>query len=332
MCHFNIAAKRRACSSSSNSRLSANYINNLIETLRWQSVRDSTMRNYLAIWRSFNTFLLRLDSKPKLWEDRTMMFCAYLIDKGCQSATIRSYVSGIKKFLNTDNYEWDDSRLLVHSLSQACRLKNDTVHCRFPISKRLLEILLFELERILYHSQYSCILYKAILCLGYYGLMCVGELTDSCHTAKACNIHIGANKDKILVILYSSKTHSKASYPQETKISSIASQASHMNIKSTTFFCPFQVIRTYVKLRGGYLTQHKNFFVFRDRSVVKPHHLRTILRKCIANVNLNPLHYDCYLLRIGRSCDLMKAGVAIDTIKALGCWKSNAVFRYIRQF
>ena len=61
------------------------------------------------------------------------------------------------------------------------------------------------------------ILLKAIYCMAYFGMMRVSELGLSDHTAKAANIHI-VNKDKILVALYTSKTHGEESDPQKIKI------------------------------------------------------------------------------------------------------------------
>ena len=52
----------------------------------------------------------------------------------------------------------------------------------------------------------------------YYGLMRVGEVSQGDHPVKARDIHAATNKDKILVILRSSKTHGKSTYPQKIKI------------------------------------------------------------------------------------------------------------------
>ena len=52
----------------------------------------------------------------------------------------------------------------------------------------------------------------------YYGLFRIGEIAFGEHTIKACDIHIGDEGEKILVILHSSKTHGKADRPQEVKI------------------------------------------------------------------------------------------------------------------
>ena len=84
---------------------------------------------------------------PFLWEDRTSLFCAFLIEKGTQSQTIKSYVSAIKSILMDDNYQWRDDRILLNSLTKVCKLENDHLRCRLPISQKLLDILIFELKR-----------------------------------------------------------------------------------------------------------------------------------------------------------------------------------------
>ena len=86
-------------------------------------------------------------------------------------------------------------------------------------------MILFEIKRKWDTSNnpqpYLVILYQAIFCLGYYGMLRVGELAMSNHSVKACNIHVGNNKDKILIVLYTSKTHGRESRPQKVKISAL---------------------------------------------------------------------------------------------------------------
>ena len=79
----------------------------------------------------------------------------------------------------------------------------------------------------------------------YYDLLRTGEVTKSDHIVKAKDIHVAINKPKILIILYSSKTHSRANRLQEVKITAISK-------KSNLHFCPFNLIHTYLMLRGGY--------------------------------------------------------------------------------
>ena len=152
----------------------------LVENLKMKQFRPSTIATYQRIWRQFNQFVLLLDEKPSYWEDRAVLFAAYLIEKGSQSASIKSYISAIKRILIMDNYNWCDNRVMVQSLTRACKLINDRVRTRFPISYSLLELLLFEVDRFYDGQQvYLQCLYKAIFAVSYYGLLRVGEVTSS---------------------------------------------------------------------------------------------------------------------------------------------------------
>ena len=75
--------------------------------------------------------------------------------------------------------------------------------------------------------------------------MRVGELTESPHVLKARNVHIATNKDKLLLILYSSKTHDKSTRPQNITITANALEKS--GGYRNRFFCPFALMRCYIK-------------------------------------------------------------------------------------
>ena len=137
------------------------------------------------MWRKFNNFLICLDKKPPSWEERASLFGASLVDQGIQSSTLRSYMSAIKGILIDDGFQWDNTKLLLSTLIRGCKVVNDCVRTRLPIQKGLLEMILFEIQRIYRDQFYLEILYKTVLSLCYYGLFRIGELTSSQHTLKA---------------------------------------------------------------------------------------------------------------------------------------------------
>ena len=146
------------------------------------------------------------------------------MDGGVQSSTLKSYFSAIKHVLKQDGYQWDDKKAILSSLVRGCKLENDQLKIRLPIKKGLLEQLLFELGRHFNGDSpqpYLEILYKAMFGLAYYGMLRVGEITDSPHTIKAGDIHVGHNKDKLMLVLYTSNTHGTDSDPQKIKISAV---------------------------------------------------------------------------------------------------------------
>ena len=156
--------------------------------------------------------------------------------------------------------------------------------------------------------------------------MRVGELTLSEHTLLACNVNMGTNKDKLLLVLYSSKTHTVGMRPQNIKITANNQEEFYKH----RHFCPFKVINDYIKLRGDYFTTKDPFFVFRDGSPVTAEQARKLLKTAIENIGLNPELYDMHSLRIGRATDLIEFKT-VEEIQRMGRWKSNVVYKYIRQ-
>ena len=164
--------------------------------------------------------------------------------------------------LIADNYKWDDKVVALSSLSRACKLKNDVVRTRLPIHYKLLETILFEVQRMFRKKvqPYLEMMYKALIVLGYYGLMHVGELTHSQHVLKARDVLLGTNKDKLLLVLYSSKTHDIHARPQKIKITANKMQ----EFKQRRHFCPFQLVSDYIKIRPEYVDENDPFFIFSD--------------------------------------------------------------------
>ena len=313
--------------SSESSRISAKHMERIIEKLMCQQMRQSTSKTYLSIWHQFNQFLLKLDHRPSKWEDCTTLFIGYMVENGYQSSTVKSYVSAIKKMLLLDGYKWNDKDILLTSLTRACKLKNDVVKTRLPIHCGLLEMVLFEVQRLYADQPYLQCMYKALFGMGYYGLMRVGELTCSQHVVRACNVHLAKNKDKLLVVLYSSKTHDEGMRPQKIKITA-NKMVKHYKKRN---FCPFKLLRNYIASRGAYKGNKDQFFVFGDGSTVYPTHARKTLRSCLKAIGVNEMLYDMHSLRIGRTSDLIKFNYPIEVVKRMGRWRSNVIYKYIRQ-
>ena len=170
-------------------------------------------------------------------------------------------------------------------------------------------------------------MFKALFALVYYGLMRIGELTQGYHTLKAKDIHIGRNKNKILIVLHTSKTHDKSKDPQKIKISAVDEYQEQCKQR---FFCPFKLARQYMSFRGGFYDDRESFFVSSDGSHVKPEHVRTVLFVFLQRLNLNPSLYNTHSFRGGRSIDLLHLGWSIDRIKVAERWFLSAVYCYLK--
>ena len=133
----------------------------------------------------------------------------------------------------------------------------------------------------------------------------------------------------MLFVLHTSKTHGKDSKPQLIKIKSTALS----KIKPTKVMalpCPFSLLGEYLSYRGSYKSDKEPFFVFLDKRPVCPTHFRSVLKQCLKMSGFDERNYNTHSLRLGRSCDLYKLGLTAETIKKLGRWKSNVVFRYLK--
>ena len=269
----------------------------LLDQLKQDKNKNSTKMTYHKIWRKFNEFIIRLDRIPRTWEHRTAVYCAFLIvEKGLQSSTVRTYISAIKSVLMSDNYEWDNGSMILNTITRSCKMKNDSLKTRLPIRIRLLEIILCNIQKKYGEKQpYLEALYVTAFLIGYYGLFREGELSLSDHVMKAANIHEGKTKEKILIVLYSSKTHGKGDPPQKIKIigKNTIEITNHKNRTFTestkqnvAYFCPVHWILYYIQLRGSTSHPDEPFLIFRDKSPVKASHLREVLRNSTETVTI----------------------------------------------
>ena len=264
---------------------------------------------------------------PKLWEHKVALYCAYLIEvKNRKSSTIKSYVSGIKYILMNDGYPWRDKYLMLSAITRACKLKNDILYMRLPIQTNLLSIILSHLEIKFTNQPYLECLYKTSFLLAYYGLFRVGEITTSEHVLKAKDVHLANNKNKYLLVLYSSKTHGHGDSPQKIPITPTSNQGN----KNLKFYCPYQMLKTYLIFRPPRLDDREQFLVFQDNSPMTPGNFREWLKDIIHTIGLNKRHYDTHSFRIGRATNLLKENKSIESIKRMGRWRSNCVYRYLK--
>ena len=129
-------------SESSDQLISTVALETIVENLRHHKHRGSTKANYYTVWRQFNQFFVKLDKKPKTWENRVTLFVGYLINDNKKSSTIKCYVSAIKAVLQYVKVDLKLDVALLSSLTKACQLTNDTVRTRLPIRYDLLVMLI----------------------------------------------------------------------------------------------------------------------------------------------------------------------------------------------
>ena len=305
----------------------------MIDGLQHNKNRVTTRKAYHKIWVKFNKFLLKLDHVPEKWEQKVAYYCSYLMDIECkQSSTLKTYVSAIKSVLAADGYEWDNSLLLMTSLTGTCKLQNDVFRTRLSIQKGLLELVIFQVENLFGTSRnqpYLERLYKTAYILFYYGLLRAGELavTEANHFVKAKDVYCDVESQKILLVLHTSKTHGLNNRPQTIEIG-----MKTINKHESYNFSPFEIVNDYIETRGGYYHDDEPFLTLPGGGGVEPKLLTKTLRQVLKRLQLNEKLYGLHSFRIGRATDLFKYKYSVDKIKKLGRWKSNAVYKYMRNF
>ena len=179
-----------------------------------------------------------------------------------------------------------------------------------------MKILLNTTADYFYQQPFLKSLYQALFASVYFGLLRVGELTSGEHPIKACDVQIGTNKNKILFILQTSKTHWTDTAPQMVKI--VGTPINKVAKATDLTICPFQIFKNYLAKRGPAHSRTEQFFVFSDGSRVKDYHMRNTLSKILHVAKFNHTAYSTHSFRIGRSCDFLKMGISVETIKKLG--------------
>lgn len=308
--------------SSRDSKPSVEFIKLVAEGYVSKDIRKSTLNKYVEEWRTFNRFLLDgIDKIPNTWEDRLVVYVTYLVDTGKQSATIKSYISAIKKMMSFENIQYDDTQAKLKALIKCAKLQNDKVKMRFPINRRMLHAILDKIDEFyLGRGQpYLASLYRAMCALGYHALLRVGEMAKGEHPVLVKDVSANVAKQKIQVILRTSKTHGLGSYPKIVTVPYKSNALKPYNVEKENRYSPFLIIRNYGKLvRPKALSLDEPYFVFQDRSPVKPEQFRRMLKNMIELLNLNSEYYNTHSLRIGGANDLEKWGATVDQIKKWG--------------
>ena len=238
--------------------------------------------------------------------------------------------------MNNDGQDIHEDRILLASITRACKINYDHSTNKLPLKKNVIALLIKSLNSY-YGDQlqpYLVLLDKTMLATAYYGLFRIGKITQSAYVVKACDIFVGTNKDKLMFILHSSKTHGKEDKPQTIKIealgTSIIDKSKSQNQASGLQFCPFQLLRDYTHMQKPYKTEIEQVFVFADRTPVTAYNFRTMLSNLLKFAGLDQRAYCSHRIRAGHSSDLLYMGVCVETIRKLGRWKLNAVYMYLR--
>ena len=124
-----------------------------------------------------------------------------------------------------------------------------------------------------------------MIAAAFFGLLRVGEITKDQHVIKLGNVHIGVNKNKILFVLKTSKTHWTDCKPKIVKI--LGKPIQSLNQKLDKQMCPLTILKCYLRCRPIADNTEEQFFVFADNSPVKAMQLGKALKRMLTNAGLD---------------------------------------------
>lgn len=308
-------------------RLSAEYFRNVEQKLLMEGGnKNSTKRTYRSAYLEFTRFNLALDNMPELLDDQLAIFVASRVEKGDYSNTVSSYLSGIKYMLSKDGIEINTRTVRLRALIKACKYKNDRVVQRMPIKESLLVRLVRQVDTIFHNQPYLASLYNCMMVMGFYGMMRVGEMAKGDHPILARDVHLSEVNKKVQIILRTSKTHGLGDQPQYIKFNTHDSRSFLYN----RHFCPYEIVKNFVKMRIVKQNDRDIFFVFSDNTPVKPYQLSAILKRALKRLGVDASDFGTHSLRIGFATQLDHRHVSLSEIRRRGRWKSNIIYRYIR--
>lgn len=309
-------------SSEDQERYSLDQFHRIIEEIKYMKHRISTRMKYHKIWTTFNKFLIKFDRMPLTWEDRIYVFIAHLVDNKKTINTVNTYLSAIRQILKSDGVELHEDKDLLSSLLTTCKIKNKSLFIRMPIRFKLLKAIINHTHSSLVDKgqEYLGKMLKAMFSIAYFGLLRVGEMVKSEHQIKLKNIHFAKNKEKVTILLTSSKTHSEHDKPKKVSLPKVS---------QLPRYCPVRLLKEYLKIRDKTSAQGE-LFVLRGGQPITASIFRAWLRKILGKIGLRSNLYDSHSFRSGRCCDLRKLGYSLSAIKEAGRWASSAIIVYLK--
>lgn len=201
-------------------------------------------------------------------------------------------------------------------------------------------MILDAMDSIFSQQEYLRCLYKAMLLMGYYAMLRVGEMASGDYPIDVNDVKLAVNKKRLSVTIRIAKNMLPGQPPHVVRIPSLTQQQEYslyndfgrFGQEHYTGYDPWLVIREYIAVRPGRIVgKPEPFFVFADRSLVRPHHFTTALRQTISHCHLNAQLYGPHSLKIGRASDMGRLNLTLERIKREGRWSSsNTVARYVR--
>ena len=187
---------------------------------------------------------------------------------------------------------------------------------RLPITLGILAHLIQGVDQVVKHYYHRALI-KAMLAVGFFGLMRIGELTMSKEHLVPLHINQLTFTPQLVSINITKFKHNQKLKPVEIPIPK----------QSMWEICPVNYLSQYLNLRG---CQQGPLFAFPSLEPVPRQFFSKNLSRLVSFSGFQSDRYKSHSLRIGGASYYASLGYSDAQIRLLGRWESNAFVKYIR--
>ena len=286
------------------------------------SVAQASLKVYQRSWTLFINCTLEINpahvgpvnlpvSVPHL-----SLFVSYLHTEGYSPASIIAHTSSIGYIHRLTGLPNPVSTTIIQKLLSGVTKVSPPTPPRLPITIGILVSLLRGVDQIIIHHYHKALL-KAMLTVGFFGLMRIGELTMT--KEKIVPLHISQLTffQSYISISITHFKHNQKLHPIEVPL----------QFQSLPEICPVRHLSYYLSLRGYDSGPLFSFPTFKPipRQFFSKH-----LSRLISFSGFHGDRYKSHSLRIGGASYYASLGYTDTQIRLLGRWDSNSFVKYIR--
>ncbi len=224
-------------------------------------------------------------------------------------STIATYVSGVGFYHKVWGWPDPTRNFLVAKLLEGCRRGClPWADKRLPITLPLLSHLLHALPSVC-SSLFEVSLFKAVF-FSY----CLQQSLFMFSDVEFCNSY---ELSASVVFSFRHSKNNMSGPPQLIRLVRSANQA----------VCPVKALCDYVAIRPPL---QGSFFCHFDGSPLTQFQFNAVLKQVLVFSGMGDAHIRAHSFRIGAATTAAAAGIPLTDIQAMGCWRSDAVLRYIQ--
>ena len=286
------------------------------------SVAPSSLKVYQRSWTLFINCTLEINpshtgpvnlpvSIPHL-----CLFVSYLHTEGYAPASIIAHTSSIGYMHRLTGLSNPVSATIIQKLLAGVTKVSPPTPPRLPITIGILVSLLRGVDQVIIHHYHKALL-KAMLTVGFFGLMRIGELTRSKEKVVPLNISQLTYYHSYISVSITHFKHNQKLKPLEVPL----------QIQSLPEVCPVRHLSYYLSLRGY---EPGPLFSFPTLSPIPRQFFSKHLARLISFTGFDGDRYKSHSLRIGGASYYASLGYTDTQIRLLGRWESNSFVKYIR--